>query len=55
MMDWASDDLEDGNRTLQKPKANFKVSIGLDDNEKKSTAVYRDKLYNEIPKMKKKR
>ena len=33
--------------------ASAKVSIILDDNDKKATAVYRDRLYQEITKMKK--
>jgi len=34
--------------------AQHKVTISLDDNDKKSTGVYRDRLYQEISKMKKK-
>lgn len=33
-------------------KADFKVQVVIDDNEKKSTAVYRERLYHEITKMK---
>lgn len=35
------------------PIAQQKVSITLDDNEKKTTAIYREKLYQEIQRMKK--
>ena len=34
--------------------ASTPVSIMLDDNDKKATSVYRDRLYQEINKMKKK-
>ena len=33
--------------------ADFKVQVVIDDNDKKSTAVYREMLYHEIQKMKK--
>ena len=40
---------------LCSPVGAAQVQIMLDDNEKKGTSVYRDRLYAEIAKMKKKR